>query len=116
MSDWRPLSRPFNGTQTDVLFDASGKVVFRTLQECQPVLDANKVRRDDADRGWVMGGDMRRVASIPAVIIAEWLAEGIDVFSGDQQDRVARKLNDPDNFYLRTAPGRLGPVGDGSYH
>jgi hypothetical protein len=115
MSDWRPLSRPFNGTQTDVLFDSSGQVVFRTQQECNPVLAVNKELRDSGDRGWCADGDMRRVASIPAVIIAEWLQEGIDVFNGEHQDRIARKLNDPDNFYLRTAPGRLGPVGDGTY-
>jgi len=115
MSDWRPLARRPDGRATDVLFDHNGQVIFRTLQEVQPILDVNKDKRNLSDRGWCAGGDMRRVASIPNVVIAQWLQEGIDVWSGDQQDAVARKLNDPDYFYLRTAPGHLGPVGDGSY-
>jgi hypothetical protein len=116
MADWRPLLRHNGRPDTDVLFDSDGKVIFRTQQETQPVLDHAKVLRDDtSDRGWCMGGDFRRVASVPAVVLVEWMNEGIDVFSGDQQDAIARKLNDPDYFYLRTAPGRLGPVGNGAY-
>jgi hypothetical protein len=115
MSGWRPLNSTFDGKRTDVLFDGSGKVIFRTQQEVQPILDYAKDLRNHDDRGYFAGGDMRRVASIPAVVIADWLKEGIDVFSGEHQAEVARKLNDPDNFYLRTAPGRLGPVGDGTY-
>lgn len=115
MADWRSLSRPGGGVQTDVLFDSDGKVIFRTQQETQPFLDTNKELRNCGDGGWMADKDMRRVASIPNAIIAQWLTEGIDIWSGDHQAEVARKLNDPDNFYLRTAPGRLGPVGDGSY-
>lgn len=115
MSDWRPLIDTPGGTKTDCLFDSNGKVIFRTQQETQSILDLNKIKRDCGDRGWCADGDMRRVASIPNGVIAEWMAEGIDVFSGEHQDAIARKLNDPDYFYLRTAEGRLGPVGNGAY-
>lgn len=113
--NWRPLSHREDGTQTDCLFDSDGKVIFRTQQETQPVLDYAKDLRNHDDRGYFADGDMRRVASIPTVLVAAWMNEGIDVFNPDHQDRVARKLNDPDYFYLRTAPGQLGPTGDGTY-
>jgi len=112
---WRPLSRSFNGVQTDVLFDGSGKVIFRSQQDVDPVLDYAKAQRNHDDRGYFAGGDMRRVASIPAVIISKWLDEGVDVFSSEHQAEIARRLNDPDYAYLRTAPGQLGPVGNGAY-
>lgn len=114
MADWRPLTRS-GGSRTDVLFDSDGKVIFRQQEETQPLLDMNREMRDCGDSGYSPGGEYKRVASIPATVIAQWLTEGIDIWSGEHQDRVARKLNDPDNFFLRTAPGRLGPVGDGTY-
>lgn len=116
MPRWRPLISRAGGMQTDVLFDADGKVVFRTQQEVDPVLDHNRVVRNHCGDGYTPSRDMKRVASIPVSIIHKWLTEeGIDVWSGDQQDRLAKKLNDPDYAFLRTAPGRLGPVGDGTY-
>ena len=56
-----------------------------------------------------MGGLGRHVATIPNAILAKWLLEdGIDVWSGEHQDGLARKLNDPDNAYLRTGGGHIG--------
>jgi len=104
---WRPLTRNFNGTETDVLFDGDGKVIFRTLQETQPILDYNKALRNHDDKGYFAQGEMRRVATIPAVVIAQWLTDGVDVFDPACQADVARRLNDPDYFYLRTAPGQI---------
>ena len=99
MSDWRLLSN-LNGKKTELQKQSDGTVLICSLQECDPVLDHNKFLRDHVavDRR----SEMHHVASIPNVIVAQWLAEGIDVYSGDCQDRVARKLNDPD--YLTSAP------------
>lgn len=117
MQDWRPLSHRAGGMQTDVLFDSSGQIVFRTQQETQPVLDLNKEKRNSGTGGWFGDRDMRHVASIPLSVMHKWLAEeGFDVLGGElDQGRLARKLNDPDYFYLRTAEGHLGPAGDGTY-
>lgn len=115
MSEWRPLLRNPNGVQTDVLFGSDGNVIFRSLQEAQPVLDANAEIRNSGNRGWTENRDMRYVASIPAGVILEWMQQGLNVLGDFDQERLARKLNDPDNFFLRTSEGRLGPVGDGTY-
>lgn len=112
---WRPLSQR-DGRSTDMKKESDGSVTFRTQQDVTDILEVNKHLREQDDRGWLMGGDIRRVASIPMTVVHQWLLEGVDVFSGEQQDEVAKRLNDPDNFFLRTAPGRLGPVGDGTYH
>lgn len=111
---WLPLSGA-GGRDTSVRFEPDGTVVFRTEQECNPVLDQNAQLRGLGDGGWFAGGDMRRVASIPMGIVHQWMQEGIDVFSGEQDDAVAARLNSSEWAFLRTAPGRLGPVGDGTY-
>ena len=112
---WRPLTD--NGVkQTNVLFDSSGEIVFRTQQNVAPVLDNNHVLRNHEDRGYTHSKDMRRVASIPVVLIEQWLRDdGLDIYNPDHADRLMKKLNDPDYAYLRTAPGHLGPTGDGNF-
>lgn len=104
MTEWRPLTA-HGGVVTDVKFDSNGQVIFRSRQEVDPILDTNRAAYNEGPR---RGGNWRHYASIPLNIVHEWLKEGIDIYSGEQQDALARKLNDPDNRYLRTAPGFIG--------
>jgi len=104
MSGWRPLSA-HGGVATEVLFDAHGQVIFRSRQTVDPILDMN---REEHKLGGRRGESWRHYASIPLNVVHEWLKEGIDIYSGEQQDALARKLNDPDNRYLRTGPGYIG--------
>lgn len=103
MTNWRPLSA-HGGQVTDVKFDADGRIIVRSRQEADPILEANKAEMNHGRRG----REWRKVATVPNNIIHKWLQEGIDIFSGEHQEAVARKLNDPDNRYLRTAPGCIG--------
>lgn len=107
MSDWRPLSAR-NGQKTDIRFNSDGSCVVRAEQNVDGFLERNKALRGNTNRGYIGDGTFRRVASIPINIVHKWLQEGIDIFSGDQQAELARKLNDPDNAYLRTSDGRIG--------
>lgn len=105
---WRPLSAN-GGKVTDVKFDSDGRIIVRTRQECDPVLENNKVARNHLDpRRKALGGLGRHIATIPNIIVHKWLQEGIDIYSGECQDGLARKMNDPDWAYLRTAPGHIG--------
>jgi len=82
------------------------KIAVETRQDVARALDANLVERN-AFAGYKDSGDrhMHKVAHIPAVVIDQWLAEGIDVFDPEHADRVWNKLNDPDWRKLRTTEG-----------
>jgi hypothetical protein len=46
---------------------------------------------------------MRKVASIPLIIIEKWKRElGVDVMNKDHMTKVKQLLNDPQYRYLRT--------------
>ena len=80
------------------------KTTLHTVQDVEPILDANKELYKLDNRG-----DIRRAARIPVVLIEKWLREeGIDVFNRDHYQAVARKLNSSEYLYLRTAPGHIG--------
>lgn len=100
---------PFSGVTEWFIFDHdSKKFHIETVQDVEPLLDRNKELASHDDRGWV-GRDkwMRRVGSIPPVVQLLWLNEGIDIYKKEHWPAIARKLNDPEWAYLRTAPGRL---------
>ena len=115
--DWRPLvAGP--GANTGIRFNPDGSATVKTVQQDAPTLAHNAVLREMAtsDGGFYPGSkrEMKRVASIPAGLVAKWLMEeGLDVFNPEHAERVARKLNDPDYAYLRTAPGHLGMIDGG---
>ena len=92
--------------QTSVLLDHSGTVIASTTQDVEPILEHNKRLRAEPQRSdWG-----RHVASIPNVILVQWLNEehargntGLRMFTHEFDALVARKLADPDWAYLRTA-------------
>ena len=78
-----------------------------TRQDVEPILDNNKRLANDND-GYSPSRELRRIASIPLVIVEKWKNEmGVDVFKKDHQAKVRALLNDPDWRYLRTSPGRF---------
>jgi len=90
---------------TGVWFDGT-KIIERKTQDVEPFLDRNKELYNAGD-GYSPSRDLRRAASIPLVVVEQWLSEGIDIFNPDHAEAIKRKLNDPENRYLRTAPGTL---------
>ena len=91
---------------TDVLLDHTGTVIASATQDVEPILEHNKRLRAEPQRSdWG-----RHVASIPNVILVQWLNEeqargntGLRMFPHEFDALVARKLADPDWAYLRTA-------------
>ena len=66
-------------------------------------LDLNRRDRNDGSNGYGPTREMRRIASIPSVVIMKWLAEeGVDATKQENIEWVLRKLKDPDWQYLRT--------------
>jgi hypothetical protein len=72
-------------------------------------LEQNKAMYTHND-GYSKSRELRRVASIPAIVILKWKEElGVDFYSSDpeQKRKVRQLLNSNEYQFLRTAPGRL---------
>lgn len=69
-------------------------------------LELNKAMYNHDD-GYSPDRGERRVAHIPAIVLEQWLKEGLDFNDPNNLPAIVRKLNDPENRFLRTAPGQL---------
>lgn len=113
------MERPFHVSACGVRHywrdEADGGVTITSSQDTDAILDANKAMATHND-GYSLSRDLRRVASIPMVLVAKWLQEeGWNAFDPAHADRLRRKLNDPDYLWLRTGEGRLGATRDGGF-
>ena len=84
----------------------SDKLVQHSVQDVEPLLELNK---KEYNKDYIYGGvetkemGMRKVASIPLIIIEKWRTEhGIDVMNKDHWPKVKQLLNDPEYRFLRT--------------
>jgi hypothetical protein len=103
---------------TQLLFDASGNMAVKSVQDVEPILEHNKVLRSQTQRSdWG-----RHIAEIPNVIMTRWLNEewargnvSVRLFGPEMDAIVARKLKDPEWAYLRTDSAQVqGFLGFGS--
>ena len=76
----------------------------------EPIIENNKRLRAE-DKGYSSSRELRRVASIPLVVIERWMQEdGVNFLALGKQDKSAylrKKLNDPDNRAWRNSDGAL---------
>lgn len=86
--------------------DMESQNVLHRCQDVEPILEHNKALVQDGD-GYSPDRTFRRVASIPNVIVEQWMREGINIFRKEDWPKVQRRLNDREWSHLRTAPGRL---------
>jgi hypothetical protein len=113
MSESAPLIRTEAGIEHRIYFEDDGTMITSASQDCTAILDLNKAMATEND-GYTPSREMRRVASIPLILIYKWRTEeGWDAFNPKHADRLARKLNDPEYAYLRTAPGRVAALPGG---
>ena len=93
---------------TELIYnEADDTITTSRVQDVEPYLDANKRAYNAATKGFE-SETFNQVASIPMILIEQWLREeGLDIFNPDHAGRLRRKLNDPDYLYLRTKPGRI---------
>lgn len=83
-----------------------GTITVLTEQDAQPLLDFNRARANSSD-GYTPSKDLRFAASIPAVVMEAWLKEA-NYDSNGLQELIAKRLDDPDWKWLRTADFRVG--------
>lgn len=82
--------------------------IVESVQDVEPYLERNKAEFNSKEKHtpWNTPGPGEKVASIPLVIAEQWWKElGDDPFAKRNRQWLARKLNDPDNRFLRTRPG-----------
>lgn len=87
--------------QTRVSVDSSERlIVVERLQDVEDIIERNKQLQGEKQTG-----DMRLIASIPAIIIERWMKEdGVNYLAlpNDEFARlIKRKINDPDYRWLR---------------
>ena len=105
MATWQQVDVDAKGNGLFMAADAEGNLMCKTVENCQPILDANKNSLTDNGKG---KGDMRHRARIPASIWLEWWQEfGGNPMAPENRLKLERKLNDPDLAYLRTTKGRI---------
>ena len=77
-------------------------------QDVEPILKKNKEERNTFT-GYNASKDARKVASIPLVVIYEWLAQDGFLFTQlpplEQTEYLRKKLNSPEWAYLKTSEG-----------
>ena len=75
------------------------------VQDVQPIIELNK-KEQVGDSMYGTGETatgMRKVASIPLIIIEKWKNElGIDIMNKNDWPKIKQLLNDPDNRFFRT--------------
>jgi hypothetical protein len=81
--------------------DENQRFTIETEQDVTDLLDLNKAQYNDASSSFK--GDMHKVASIPMNIYMDLKQKGII----DDAKKFKAWLNDPDNRYFRTKPGRV---------
>jgi hypothetical protein len=85
--------------------ETGGGVIIRA-QDVEPIFEEN-ARLYTLNDGYSPRRELRRVASIPVSIAEQWYREGVNVLDKNCREEVRRRLNDPVNLKLRTAPGRV---------
>lgn len=113
MSLIMPLSSAIEGPVIE-RFHAldDGSVAIERVQDVAPILEANERARNE---GHNPRAEMRRAASIPAVVWEAWQKEfeksrGLRYAAASAEQRrefLRSKLNDPENGFLRIWKGRI---------
>jgi hypothetical protein len=102
---------PVTGQTTDFYYDGTEhRVHIHAAVDVEPLIERNKAEFNlHNDSPGHFGGEMHRVASIPWAVFAQLAKLGITTPAGRVLDQKKFKdwLNDPENRYFRTRPGRI---------
>jgi len=82
--------------------EGEDRLTIKRVQDVEPILEANKRA---FNLGHVQPGPVRLAARIPTIVIESYLQCGIDLIN--DESAMKKFLNDPDNRYFRTMPGKV---------
>ena len=83
--------------------ELTGDLTIENVFDAQPILDANRAASNDGTGGWTPSRQMRRVASVPLVLLHLWDSMGISP-TKDRKEFL-RRLNDSELSGFRTDGG-----------
>ena len=96
-----------NGEIRTTYADADGNLVVKAESNIGPIIEANKAQYNQTDER-TRWGDGQLVADIPFAVIEDLNRQGIlRGFAVLDQKRMKAWLNNPDNRFFRTRPGRV---------
>lgn len=101
---------PSTGIHTWFEFEggAEGKFNIHHTQDVEPIIEHNKRLQNEPDyKKAGIKNEFQHFATIPDIVIMQWMKEGIDVFNKDHWPAVLRKLRDPQYRHLRTSLGGI---------
>lgn len=88
-----------------------GGVVFRSVQDVEPILEANRrelLAPKPSSRMFFNGPEVWvKVASIPNILLEQLWQQGLKFTDKDFLPRIKPMLNSAEFEKLRTAPGRI---------
>lgn len=85
----------------ELFYEENGdRLIVKSTQDVESILNHNRMLQND--KSLTRTKEMRHVASIPNIVVEQWLKEGINIFNKEHWQRAKKRLNDPDYKYLRT--------------
>ncbi len=96
-----------NGEVRTTYADGDGNLVVKAETNLTPIIEANKAAYNSTDER-TRWGELSRVAEIPFAVIEDLNKQGImRGFVVLDQKRMKAWLNNPDNRFFRTRPGKI---------
>ncbi len=85
---------PLTGVTETYEETAEGKICLHSYQDVQPALDAAKrlANAGSTDEAWKKQG-VAMYASLPIVIVAKMMKDGINIFDQNDMPKVIREVN-----------------------
>ena len=100
-------SEVVNGEVRTTYADSDGNLVVKAESNLTPIIEANKAQYNQIDER-ARWGDGQLVADIPFAVIEDLNRQGIlRGFAVMDQKRMKAWLNNPDNRFFRTRPGKV---------
>ncbi len=87
--------------------EASQTAQLETVQDCNPILEANKMAANTDLQKKGIKNNMMFVGSIPNLVIQKWLQEGINLYDPNDWEAVKKKLNSSEYMYLKAGNAKL---------
>lgn len=99
---------PLTGIESFHAYDPETDVTYiESVQNVEPIIERNKALANTEHGAIGRKQSWWHAASIPNVVIAQWLKEGVNFYNKEHWPAVKRKLNSPEYRYLRTGSGKL---------